>query len=234
MLLEKTNWSTMGKGEEFRLKLECENANNDDDMILVDGLDNAIIGYTDSWNGASWGRRKFIAGRPHRAVYDHDQSYKILSRKAAKNQKGEQSNDEQPFDVDDDSDYFDENGPIFVKVFKGKNRNLDRGKDLRTQFEEVTDNLFYKEPIIDGFEYAIIGYTDSVMGMDCDPETEKDSNIIGRPTRLVFDRDRCIETLKKKHDTRRKKAVEELESIEEEYLGADTPVFVTVLKRQKA
>jgi len=71
----------MEKGEDFRSQLECENDNNDDDMILVDGLDDAIIGHTDSWNGASWGRRKFIAGRPHRAVYDRDRCISILKKR---------------------------------------------------------------------------------------------------------------------------------------------------------
>ena len=133
----------MGKGEDFRSQLECENDNNDDDMILVDGLDDAIIGHTDSWNGASWGRRKFIVGRPNRAVYDRERCISILE------EKGEISREEveQQFDIDEE---FDENGPIFVKVFKRRNRSLDRGKNLRSQFEEVMND--YSEKLVTNIE----------------------------------------------------------------------------------
>ncbi len=223
----------MGKGENFRHQLECQNNDNDDDMILVDKLDDAIIGHTDSWNGASWGRRKFIVGRPHRAVYDHDRSFKILAGSSGMSQEeAEQRFDEQHFDIDEEEP-FDENGPIFVKVFKRRNRNLDRGKDLRSQFEEVMANLLYKVPVVDGFDDAIIGYTDSFMGMNYNMELLDESDIVGRPIRLVYDRDRCIEILKRKHGTKRNKAEENLESDESEYLGASTPVFVTLLKRRK-
>ena len=229
MLLEKTDWSTMGKGEEFRLKLNLENDNNDDTMILVDGIDSAIIGYTDSWNGAPWGRRKFIAGRPHRAVYDRDRCISILEEKG----KISREEVEQSFDIDEDSDYMAENGPIFVRVLKRRNRNPDGRKNLRSQFEKVMVNILEEVPIIDSLDDAIIGYTDSFMGMDFNPEVEEDSTI-GRPRRLVYDRDQCIDILKRKNGTRRNKAVKDLEPIESEYLGASTPVFVTVLKRQKA
>ena len=228
MLLEKTDWSTMGKGEEFRLKLNLENDNNDDTMILVDGLDDAIIGYTDSWNGAPWGRRKFIAGRPHRAVYDRDRCISILEEKG----KISREEVEQSFDIDEDSDYMAENGPIFVRVLKRRNRNPDGRKNLRSQFEKVMVNILEEMPIIDSLDDAIIGYTDSFMGMDFNPEVEEDSTI-GRPRRLVYDRDQCIDILKRKNGTRRNKAVKDLEPIESEYLGASTPVFVTVLKRRK-
>ena len=219
----------MEKGEDFRSQLECENDNNDDDMILVDGLDDANVGHTDSWNGAPWGRSKFIVGRPHRAVYDRERCISILEEKG----KISREEAEQHFDIDEDGDYMDENGPIFVKVFKRRKRNLDRGKDLRSQFEEVMANLLYKVPIVDGFDDAIIGYTDSFMGMNFDAESEEASTIIGRPIRLVYDRDRCIEILKRKHGPKRNKAEEDFESDESEYLGASTPVFVTVLKRRK-
>ena len=219
----------MEKGEDFRSQLECENDNNDDDMILVDGLDDAIIGHTDSWNGASWGRRKFIAGRPHRAVYDRDRCISILEEKG----KISREEVEQSFDVDEDSDYMAENGPIFVRVPKRRNRNSDGRKNLRSQFGEDITNL-YQVSIIESFDDAIIGYTDSVMGMDPDEYSlVDDEGIIGRPVRLVYDRARCIEILKRKHGTSRNKAEEDLESEESEYYGASTPVFVTVLKRRK-
>ena len=220
----------MKKGKDFRSQLECENDNNDDDMILVDGLDDAIIGYTDSWNGASWGRSKFIAGRPHRAVYDRDRCISILK------EKGKISPEEvdQSSDIDSDSDYMVENGPIFVRVLKRRNRNPDGRKNLRSQFGEDITNL-YQVSIIDSFDDAIIGYTDSVMGMDPDEYSfVDDENIIGRPVRLVYDRARCIEILKRKHAASRNKAQEDLESEESEYYGASTPVFVRVLKRKNA
>jgi hypothetical protein len=220
----------MKKGKDFRSQLECENDNNDDDMILVDGLDDAIIGYTDSWNGASWGRSKFIAGRPHRAVYDRDRCISILKEKG----KISPEEVEQPFDIDEDSDYMAENGPIFVRVLKRRNRNPDGRKNLRSQFGEDITNL-YQVSIIYSFDDAIIGYTDSVMGMDPDEYSfVDDENIIGRPVRLVYDRARCIEILKRKHAASRNKAQEDLESEESEYYGASTPVFVRVLKRKNA
>ena len=207
----------------------CQNDNNDDDMILVDGLDDAIIGYTDSWNGASWGRSRFIAGRPHRAVYDRDRCISILK------EKGKISPEEvdQSSEIDSDSDYMVDNGPIFVRVLKRRNRNPDGRKNLRSQFREDITNL-YQVSIIDSFDDAIIGYTDSVMGMDYDEYSLVDEeDIIGRPVRLVYDRARCIEILKRMHSTSRNKAEEDLESEESEYLGAGTPVFVQVLKRRK-
>ena len=221
----------MEKGEDFRDQLECENDNNDDDMIPVDGLDDAIIGHTDSWNGAPWGRRKFVVGRPHRAVYDREQCFKILARSGGMIQEEA----EQRFDIDEDEKYMDENGPIFVRVFKRRNRNLVRGKDLRSQFEEVMVNSLERVPIVDGCDDAIIGYTDSCMGMNFDAESlDDEANIVGCPVRLVYDRDRCIGILKRKHGTKRNKAEEGFESEESEYLGASTPVFVTVLKMRKA
>jgi hypothetical protein len=104
---------------------------------------------------------------------------------------------------------------------------------LRSQFGEDITNL-YQVSIIDSFDDAIVGYTDSVMGMDPDEYSlVDDEGIIGRPVRLVYDRTRCIEILKRKHGTSRNKAEEDLESEESEYYGASTPVFVTVLKREK-
>jgi hypothetical protein len=220
----------MEKGENFRLQLECENDNNDDTMLLLDGLDEAIIGHTDSWNGAPWGRRKFIVGRPHRAVYDRGRCISILEEKG----KISKEEVEQNYDIDEDMDYMDENGPIFVRVFKRKDRRIGKGSDFRSQFEEITGTLLDQSLMVYGFEDALIGYTVSFMGMNYDMELLDESDTIGRPTRLVYDRDQCIRLIKKRDSVNLDEATQKFEDrFESEYLGASTPVFVTALKRRK-
>ena len=48
----------MGKGKYIRDQLERENDKNTDKMRIVEGFDEAIKGYSDSWNGAPNGKSR--------------------------------------------------------------------------------------------------------------------------------------------------------------------------------
>jgi hypothetical protein len=221
------------KGKDFRAQLENENSNNDDKMALVDGFDEAIIGHTDSWNGAPNGKREFKVGRPHRAVYDRARCILILEEKNEINREEA----EQCFESEVvwNVNYHWQDGPVFVEVFKRRNLNIGRGEDLRSLLDELVASGLEGTYVIRDFDDAIVGYTDSFMGMDPSldaPDDEECTN--SRPIRMVYDRDMCIRTLAKRNGVILSEAVEDFESkMAGEYVGAHTPLFVSVLKRRK-
>lgn len=222
----------MDIGEELRCQLDCQNDNNDDDMELIEGCDDALIGYTDSWNGGPWGRGRFIVGRPHRAVYDRDNCISILSGICGY----KQDDVRRAFDPDVDiKECHCENGPIFVRVFKRQKPALANGKDFRSQLAEFIGEDYRCAHIVDGFDNAIIGYTDSLMGMNPDSNSLDDDDYrAGRTNRLVYDRDKCVRILAKTDGLKKKEAQSRFVSgYAEDYLGIGTPVYVTVLKQRK-
>ncbi len=71
----------MGKGKDFRDQLERENDKSTDKMRIAEGFDEAIMGYSNSWDGVPNGKLEFIVGRPRRAVYDRARGISIIEEK---------------------------------------------------------------------------------------------------------------------------------------------------------
>ncbi|GEM_PF-5682880 len=223
----------MGNGANLRYQLEALNKQNGVDMQLVDGFDEAIIGYTDSWNGAPNGKKEFKVGRPCRAVYDRAKCISILE------DADEISRDEAELHFESEIvwNLFNhwQNGPVFVEVFKRENLSVSEEQDLRSQLDEINERIADQICVIGYFDEAIIGYTNSFMGMDPDLDAPDDQDWTNsRPVRVVYNRYRCIQTFAKRNSLDRKKAAEKFEKeIESKYMGEHTPIFVCVLKKAK-
>jgi hypothetical protein len=220
------------KGQDFRYQLERKNEGINDKMQLVEGYDEAIMGYTDSWNGAPNGRREFKVGRPHRAVYNREKCISILKEKDDISQDEAERHFESEI-VWNLMNHW-QNGPVFVEVFNRRDLSVGKGKDLRTQLDEINDNILEQICVIDNFNDALLGYTVSFMGMNPDMDAPDDQECTNsRPMRVVYDRDLCIRILAKGISLKLKEAAAGFESeTASEYLGVHTPVFVSVLQRR--